>query len=195
LATHEFLRIEEDNKWKVRVISNKYPALSPEGERFRWKIGINSTITGVGIHDVIVETPKHNSITALLPEQDIYHLLMAFKMRYEEIAKDTRMETIVIFKNHGESAGTSIEHPHCQIAATPVVPYNFRARIQEVMRYFDDYGDCIFCRTALDEIADGTRIIAENVKHLFLMPLSVHFTFGFFLESILLLMRTQLTTS
>jgi 4,5-DOPA dioxygenase extradiol len=39
LATKEFLRIEEENQWKVRVISNKYPALSPEGERFRWKIG------------------------------------------------------------------------------------------------------------------------------------------------------------
>jgi UDPglucose--hexose-1-phosphate uridylyltransferase len=170
LATKEFLRIEEENQWKVRVISNKYPALSPEGERFRWKIGINSTITGVGVHDVIVETPKHNSITALLPEKDIYNLLLAFKLRYEEIAKDTRMETIVIFKNHGESAGTSLEHPHCQIAATPVVPYSFRARIQEVMRYFDDYGDCIFCRTALDEIAAGTRIIAENVNFIAFVP-------------------------
>lgn len=170
LATKEFLRINGDNGWKVRVISNKFPALSPEGERFRWNIGINTTISGVGIHDVVVETPSHNAITALLPQIDIYYLLLAFKLRYEEIAKDHRMEMIVIFKNHGESAGTSLEHPHCQIAAIPVVPYQFRARIQEVMRYFDDHGDCIFCRTALDEIANGTRIIAENVSFIAFIP-------------------------
>ena len=122
LATQEFLRINGEKDWKVRVISNKY------------------------------------------------YLLLAFKLRYEEIAKDHRMEMIVIFKNHGESAGTSLEHPHCQIAATPVVPYQFRARIQEVMRYFDDHGDCIFCRTALDEIANGTRIIAENVSFIAFIP-------------------------
>lgn len=170
LATKEFLRIEGEKSWDVRVISNKFPALSPDGDRLRWTIGINTSISGIGIHDVVVETPHHNSITALLSEVEIYHICLAFRMRYEEIAKDRRMETIVIFKNHGESAGSSLEHPHCQIAAIPVVPYSFRSRIQEVMRYFDDHGDCIFCRTALDEIADGTRIIAETVNFIAFIP-------------------------
>ncbi|MBK8396983.1 MAG: galactose-1-phosphate uridylyltransferase [Leptospiraceae bacterium] len=169
-STTEYVRINSENGWQVRVIANKYPALSPEGDRLRWKEGINTTISGVGIHDVVIETPVHNSITALLPVEDIYSLFLSFRIRYNQIAEDKRMETIVIFKNHGESAGSSLEHPHCQIAATPVVPYNFRSRIQEVMRYFDDHGDCIFCRTLLDEIAAGSRIIAENVNFIAFIP-------------------------
>ena len=169
-STKEQLRIDGPNGWKIKILANKYPALSPEGDRLRWKDGINTTISGVGIHDVVIETPVHNAITGLLPVEDIYDLFLAFRMRYEEIAKDRRMETIVIFKNHGEAAGSSLEHPHCQIAATPVVPYNFRSRIQEVMRYFDDHGDCIFCRTLLDEIAAGSRIIAETVNFIAFIP-------------------------
>lgn len=162
LATKESYRIEGDDGWKVRIIANKYPALSPEGDRIRWKDGNNTTITGIGIHDVVVESKFHNSITALLPEDAIYNIFKAFKDRYAEIAKDKRMETVVIFKNHGEAAGSSLEHPHCQITAIPIVPFQFRSRIQEVMRYFDDNGDCIFCRTLLDEISAGSRIVEEN---------------------------------
>ncbi len=170
LCTKEIMSIRDKDKWKVKIVPNKFPALSPDGDRLRWQTGIHTTVSGFGVHDVIIETTKHNSITGLLPVEEISDLLLAFKLRYAQIAKDRRIETITIFKNHGESAGSSLEHPHCQIAATPVVPFQFRARIQDVMRYFDDNGDCIFCRTLLDEISFGTRIIAENPNFLAFVP-------------------------
>ncbi|MCB1160605.1 MAG: DUF4931 domain-containing protein, partial [Leptospiraceae bacterium] len=138
LGTREILRIPEIGNWKVRIIENKYPALSPEGERNRWNDGLYNNISGVGIHEVVVDTPKHNVPTAFLPVSDIYNILLSYKLRYMQIRNDRRLEAVVIFKNHGEAAGSSLEHPHSQIAATPVVPYQFRARIQEVIRYFDD---------------------------------------------------------
>src|ERR1700746_1386849 len=43
--------------WQVRVIPNKFAALSREGWP-KWKIErSHRTIVGVGIHDVIVESP------------------------------------------------------------------------------------------------------------------------------------------
>ncbi|TAG69580.1 MAG: HIT domain-containing protein [Oscillatoriales cyanobacterium] len=87
-----------------------------------------------------------------------------------EIRKYPHVETIVIFKNHGESAGTSLEHPHSQIAATPVVPSQFRSRIDAAVRYFDDTGECLFCRTLEDELAAGERVIFESKYFVAFIP-------------------------
>ena len=169
LATTERVRIGEKD-WSVRIISNKFPALSPEGDRIRTDDGLHRTISGIGIHDVVVESPIHNDILAMLPEEHIFNILLSYKIRYQQIIEDHRFEAIVIFKNYGESAGSSLEHTHSQIAATPVVPFQFRDRIQEAVRYFDDHGDCIVCRTLLDEIANGSRIVAENSSFLAFIP-------------------------
>jgi UDPglucose--hexose-1-phosphate uridylyltransferase len=169
-ATKEFVRIEDENGWAVRIIANKFPALSPEGDRVRTDDGLHRTVSGIGIHDVVVESPIHNAVFAKLPEEHIYKILLAYKIRYAQIKNDRRFEVIVIFKNYGESAGSSLEHTHSQIAATPVVPFQFRDRIQEAIRFFDDHGDCIICRTLLDEISTGTRVVAENSSFIAIIP-------------------------
>ena len=150
--------------WRVRVVPNKYPALSAIGDRTRKVEGIHRIISGVGFHEVIVEHPRHDLTPALMTIADVQNILIAYRQRYIEIRKDPRIEAIIIFKNHGESAGTSIEHPHSQIAAIPVVPYQFRVRIDEAIRYFDDTGECIFCRNLQDELDTQERIVLES-KH------------------------------
>jgi UDPglucose--hexose-1-phosphate uridylyltransferase len=163
-GTLETFRLCDRTGWKVRAIRNKYPALSPTTERMRISSGIHRTMSGMGVHEVIVEHPRHDLTTALLSIEDVANILFVYRERYLEIRKYPHIETIIIFKNHGESAGTSLEHPHSQIAATPVVPSQVRNRIDEAVRYFDDTGDCLFCRTLEDELAAGERVIFES-KH------------------------------
>jgi len=170
LSTKDIIRIEGKDSWKVRIIPNKYPALSPEGNRERHTSGLQQTISGIGVHDVVIESPNHNAILAFLSIEDIAEIIRAYKQRYAQIRQDRRMEAIVIFKNYGESAGSSLEHTHSQIAATPVVPPQFRDRVEEAIRYFDDHGDCIFCRTIIDEIALSSRIILENGSFVAFIP-------------------------
>jgi UDPglucose--hexose-1-phosphate uridylyltransferase len=169
--TVETCRLCDDHhNWKVRAITNKFPALSPTQTGVRISDGIHRTISGIGYHEVIVEHPRHDLTTALLTFQDLANILLVYRQRYSEIRKDPRIETIIIFKNHGESAGTSLEHPHSQIAATPVVPYQFRTRIDEAIRYFDDTGKCLFCRTLEDELAAKQRIIVESEYFVAFIP-------------------------
>ena len=170
LSTKEYARIDGPDGWKVRIIANKFPALSPEGNRVRHTEGLYQTISGIGVHDVVVESPEHDAVMAFMPETQIQNILRCYRERYLQIRKDRRLEAIVIFKNYGESAGSSLEHTHSQIAATPVVPPQFRDRVEEAVRYFDDHGDCIFCRTILDEISTGSRIIAENSNFIAFIP-------------------------
>ena len=63
----------EPNKpgWSVRIVENKFPALQSEGEVHRCGTGIFDEITGIGRHEVIIETPKHGENLA---EMDVAHI-------------------------------------------------------------------------------------------------------------------------
>ena len=158
----ESLRIEDQHGWRVRIIPNKYPALSPNGDRIRHSEGIHRSITGVGYHEVLIEHPDHNVTIALMEINDVINILKAYRQRYNAISQDNRIESVIIFKNHGEGAGTSLEHPHSQITATPVVPSQIRYRMIEAISYFDDMGECLFCYTLRDELNAKERIILET---------------------------------
>lgn len=166
----EVFRLSGKESWQIRVVPNKFAALSREGARERKLAGIKRSISGVGIHDVIIETPLHNTTTALLPEEHVEKILQAYKHCYLEVSEDPRIEQVILFKNHGESAGTSLEHPHSQLIGTPVMPYQVRDRIEHAIRYFDDTGECVFCRTLRDELQDQERIVAESPYFLAFIP-------------------------
>jgi UDPglucose--hexose-1-phosphate uridylyltransferase len=155
-------RIRSESTWKIRAVPNKFPALSSTGERVRKVEGLNRSMSGVGVHEVIIEHPRHDMTTAILSVPDVAAILSMYRMRYAAIRKDPRVEAIVIFKNHGAKAGTSIVHPHSQIAATPVVPTQIRSRLEEAIRYVDDNGECLFCRTIRDELSAGERVIVAG---------------------------------
>ncbi len=163
-------RIREESTWKVRAVPNKYPALSSAGERIRKIEGLNRSMTGVGVHEVIIEHPLHDKTMALLSVPDVAAIITMYRMRYEAIRKDPRVEAIIIFKNNGEAAGTSIVHPHSQIAATPIVPSQIRARMEEAIRFLDDNGECLFCRTIREELAVAARIIVDTTHFVAFHP-------------------------
>jgi len=158
----ETYRISDEKGWVVRSFPNKFAALVNEGERIRKIKGIQRWLNGVGVHEVIVESPVHNMTTALLPVEGVRLIIELYRARYRELLKDDRMETIVIFKNHGEAAGTSLEHPHSQLIATPVVPGQGTYRLEEAMRYYDDTGECVYCKMLNEEIKEQSRMVMET---------------------------------
>jgi len=160
----EIVRVTIGEKWQVRVVYNKYPALHKEGERIRSFDGVHRRISGVGHHEVVIESPRHNLCPALDTPENLSVTLQTMQSRCRELTEDPRVEHIICFQNHGEHAGTSLLHPHSQIIALPVVPYEVRMRAEEARRYFDDTGVCVFCQMLHDELQAGERIIAENAS-------------------------------
>ena len=152
----------EGSNWTVRVVPNKFAALSPDSHLLVTQSGIFRNRGGYGYHEVVVETRKHNATTALLEEPGIANILRAYKNRYNFMAKDPEIRNIIIFKNHGQEAGTSLEHPHSQIVATPVVPQQVRGRMEIAMSNYDDHHECLYCRIMEEELEAKTRIIAET---------------------------------
>jgi len=154
--------IHGDSVWKVRVTPNKYAALVPAGDVHHHANGIKHWMNGFGIHEVIIENPRHNAETALVPDEQFADIIRTYRERYLDALKDEHIELVTIFKNHGESAGTSLEHPHSQLIATPVVPLYIRQRITEAMNYFDEHGTCVFCEMIGEEMRLRERIIEET---------------------------------
>lgn len=158
----EIMCIPEQGPWQLRIVRNKFQALQREGERLRTFDGVHRQISGVGYHEVLVESPRHNTCPALESSVEVSLMLEAFKIRGKEIGQDSRIQQIIYFKNHGERAGTSLAHPHTQLIGLPIVPYHIRARTEEARRYFDDTGRCVFCHMLSDELKDGHRIVAKS---------------------------------
>ncbi|OGP19729.1 MAG: galactose-1-phosphate uridylyltransferase, partial [Deltaproteobacteria bacterium GWA2_55_10] len=166
----ERFRVVDGDGWRIRVVANKFPALSLEGEKKRLIDGIKRTIAGVGIHEVMVETPVHNLTTALQPSVHLEDLIRVYKARFIEANRDPRVEHTIIFKNYGEASGTSLDHPHSQLIATPVVPVQFRDRVQAALHYFDDTGECLICSVLKKDREDGSRVILDTEHFMTFIP-------------------------
>ena len=154
--------VPDTNSWRVRVTPNKFAAVSFEGELHRSFRGIRRTVTGVGIHEVIVETPDHSKTTALLKDHEVETVIQTYLNRFLFASADPRVGQVTLFKNHGEAAGTSLEHPHSQIIATPVITAQLRDRLINSLKHFDEFGECLFCHVLEQELKEGTRVILET---------------------------------
>ncbi len=162
LTPPEILRLPEGDGWKARVVPNKFAALSPESKPDRTIRRSLRTIAGFGVHDVIVETPDHSLAMAHMPDAHVADILRIYKARYDELSLDPRIAQVTIFKNHGPDAGTSLEHPHSQLIATPVISHQIRQRFQEALRHYDDFGCCIFCQMIDEELQEQERIVLTS---------------------------------
>jgi UDPglucose--hexose-1-phosphate uridylyltransferase len=166
----EFHRVTIDGMWKMRVVANKYPAVDREGIPSRSVDGTHRFVAGVGLHDVIIESPLHNTTLALMEPEDLVIALGLYKERFIEAYNDPRVEHVIIFKNHGLGAGTTIDHPHAQLIAIPIVPVQHRDRVTTAMQYFDDTGVCLMCDTLKAEIDDKSRVVIETEHFLTFIP-------------------------
>ena len=112
--------------WSIRVVPNKFPALGIEGELDREGEGLFDKMNGVGAHEVIIETPDHSATLASLPERALEDVLWAYRDRMLDLKNDRRFRYVLLFKNHGEAAGATLEHAHSQLIALPIVPKRVR---------------------------------------------------------------------
>ena len=158
----ELMRLPAEGPWGVRVTPNKFPIVDFEGERIRINKGMKRLVTGVGHHEVIIESPRHDTTLALQKPEEVERVIRVYRDRFAEVFKDKRVQHAIIFKNHGPASGTTISHPHSQLIATPVMPQQVRFRVDEAMRFFDNTGECLMCATLKDEYEDGKRIVVDT---------------------------------
>lgn len=98
LTPPEIYRIkgEDQTSWKIRVVPNKFPITD--------------------IHEVIIHSPLHAQDIEELELSNVQILLETYRQRFQTHLADGQ---VMIFCNHGQSAGASLVHPHSQLVVIP----------------------------------------------------------------------------
>jgi UDPglucose--hexose-1-phosphate uridylyltransferase len=125
--------------WTLRVVPNKYPALA-------------------GRHEVIVFSPNHEAELEDLAPGDLTAFVACAQRRIAAQFDDgAAAATLVV--NRGLASGASLEHPHAQLFATPVVPPLLQDELMESDRHRNRYGTCVVC----DEVdGAGERLVFDG---------------------------------
>lgn len=148
--------------WRVRVVPNKFPAFVPTATGQRRHEDIFVSTDAYGHHEVLIEGPDHGRHLGLMDDGEIRDVLRTYKARYEALRADSKVKLILLFRNHGRSAGTSLAHPHSQLAATPIIPLHIRQRYAEAIRHYDDTSQCLYCEFLEAELAVGKRVVLQS---------------------------------
>jgi UDPglucose--hexose-1-phosphate uridylyltransferase len=167
----------DSSGWNLRVVPNKFPALGIEGELERQADGMFDKMSGIGAHEVVIETPNHTETLATMPLKRVEDVFWAFRDRILDLKQDRRFKYIMVFKNHGEPAGASLEHPHSQLIALPILPKQVVEELEGAKRYFANKERCIYCDIIRQELEERIRIAAENQDFVTLSPYAPRFPF------------------
>ncbi|MCR4426289.1 MAG: galactose-1-phosphate uridylyltransferase [Firmicutes bacterium] len=163
--------------WWIRVIPNKYSALDPDTPLERRGQGMYDMSTGFGVHEVIVESPRHNHTWATATEKEFEEIFWAYRDRLIALGRNPSLRYVLIFKNYGAEAGASQVHGHSQLIGLPVVPKRVLEEMEGSSDYFRYKERCPFCDVIRQEKADETRVIHENEHFIALAPYASHLPF------------------
>lgn len=167
----------EGPRWTLRVVPNKFPALMIEGEMDRRGEGVYDLVNGVGAHEVIIETPNHETNMGTLTEQHFEEILWAYRDRILDLKKDKRLRYVLIFKNQGSEAGATLEHTHSQLIALPIVPRNVADELVGAQDYYKHKERCIYCDIVRQELEEKVRVVSENGSFAVICPFASRFPF------------------
>jgi len=163
--------------WRVRVIPNREPILRVETEMEREGVGYYDKISGLGAHEIIIESPNHNELYSRLSLQSLTEIYLAYRERIIDLKKDQRLKYVLIFKNYGRTAGAMMDHPHSQLIALPILPKQIIEEMRGAREYYQYKERCIFCDIVHQELSDKERLVFENPEFLVLSPWAPIFPF------------------
>ncbi len=156
--------------WEVRVVPNKYPALHIEGTSRVVTDGLFETMGGFGAHEVIIETPQHALHPAIMLPGQLGTAVWMYRERYRDLDGDERFKYLLLFRNHGRPAGASLNHPHSQLIALPIVPKRATEELEGAQAYFAREGRCVYCDILKQEAEGRFRVVWENDEFLAFAP-------------------------
>jgi UDPglucose--hexose-1-phosphate uridylyltransferase len=144
--------------------------LKIEGSMDQRRDGLFLSRDGLGAHEVVIETPVHDQPLHHLPADRLWRVLWAWRTRLQDLKRDARFATAVVFKNHGRAAGARLDHAHSQIAAYPIVPATLEEKLRGGSDHLARTGGCIFCDVTAQELKDGRRTVSDTLPMIAIAP-------------------------
>lgn len=148
--------------WRVRVVPNKYAAVSEGGSVDRRGDALHREMPGSGSHEVVIESPRHDARIDEMDPDQVALVIRTWRERYRSLIDRPQVRAVIVFKNFGPLAGTSLVHTHSQIVATPVLLPRLLRRMTVATRYYDENGACVYDDVIAAERSAGVRMVEER---------------------------------
>lgn len=164
--------------WDTRVFPSKTPFLRIEGALDRHGRGLYDVMSGIGAHEILVDSPKHIANIADLDETQIAKVVTCWIDRFVDLSRDERFKYLLVFKNYGwAGGGGKIAHSRTQLIATPVTPKRVKEELAGAKKYFEYHERCIFCDLIRQEMQARVRIVLETDHFLAVTAFASRFPF------------------
>jgi UDPglucose--hexose-1-phosphate uridylyltransferase len=151
--------------------------LGIEGGTDRRGQGMFDLMNGIGAHEVIIETPDHGWAIGDGSPATLDEVLRTYQVRLTDLYRDMRFRYCVLFRNYGQRAGASLDHPHSQIIAVPIVPLRLKDELAAARQHYSDKERCIFCDIINQELTLGDRVVIDREHFVALCPFASRFPF------------------
>ena len=177
--------------WRVRVVAESPPLFHIEGEFFKKAAGLCDRMEAIGAHEVVVDSPDHDTEFEDLDEGQVVDVLDVLKERARDLGNDPRLRQVLISKvrkSNGEVSddkspdgagpgGPKAAHPRWHIVSTPFVPAQMKGELKGSARYFSYKERCVFCDYIQQEKEAGSRIICQNERAFAVSPYAACFPY------------------
>lgn len=167
--------------WLVRVVPNKYPAVtideSPSSAAPLSAILAGGAVPGFGRHEVIIESPRHVASFGDLTDREAELVFTAYRDRLLALKAEGCYRYVQIFKNVGPAAGASLEHGHSQLVALPGVPEVVEQELAASGEYFQAHGRSLLLDMLERETAANERIVAQTENFVAFCPYASRFPY------------------
>ena len=156
----ELWRQPAEGPWRVRVFPNRYPMLGSApsaalgGLAEPWPVR-----PAEGSQEVIVESPEHDWDLVRGGVDGVLRVLQCYRHRFRAL-QTAGAKAAIIFRNHGAAAGTSLSHPHSQVAGMASVPAPLAWRSEVARQHFQATGRPLYEDIVEAELAHGRRVVA-----------------------------------
>lgn len=168
--------------WLVRVVPNKFPAVSAEGAAalagaLFAQQPATEALPGYGRHEVIIESARHVARLRDLTPQEAELAFTAYRDRLRAIKADGRFRYVQLFKNLGAGAGASLEHIHSQLLALPAVPEVIIRELASSEEHWREHGRSLWQDLIGAELAAGERVVAATARLVAFCPYASRFPY------------------
>ena len=157
-----FLIYGTQEDWSLQVVENKFPVLTHAKIcSMPIRRGLFNIARSNGYHEILITRDHKRGFPDLSP-QKAFEVLEAFRDRYLALSNDQCVSYVSMIHNWGSLAGASVQHPHYQLVALPIIPQDVQHSLAGSFNYFKKNKKCVHCAMIAWERARKKRIIIEN---------------------------------
>lgn len=168
---------DHPGQWRVRIVPNRYPAVGPAGSASGAGTNTGPCLSQSvpGRHEVVIESPDHQSRMHRLSARQFALVVRAWRDRMQAIRVEADIAHATLFKNEGAAAGASLEHVHSQLLTTPFVPPTIEEQLAAGARHLSTNRRNAWLENSDRELTAASRVVASGEDFVTFCPFASRF--------------------